>query len=74
MLSLPVELQCSLTQTNKLARSPLPDGLKNNQAYGAGQRSAVCPQAVSFRYKKELDPTGISQFGLVAEEVEEVQS
>jgi len=27
---------------------------------------------VSFRYKKELDPTGISQFGLVAEDVEEV--
>jgi hypothetical protein len=27
---------------------------------------------VSFRYKKELDPTGISQFGLVAEEVEKV--
>ena len=27
---------------------------------------------VMFRYKKELDPDGISQFGLVAEEVEEV--
>jgi Chaperone of endosialidase len=27
---------------------------------------------VSFRYKKEIDPAGISQFGLVAEEVEEI--
>jgi Chaperone of endosialidase len=27
---------------------------------------------VSFRYKKEIDPEGIPQFGLVAEEVEKV--
>jgi hypothetical protein len=27
---------------------------------------------VAFRYKKEIDPAGISQFGLVAEEVEKV--
>ena len=27
---------------------------------------------VTFRYKKELDPDGIQQFGLVAEEVEKV--
>ena len=27
---------------------------------------------VSFRYKKEIDPAGKSQFGLVAEEVEKV--
>ena len=27
---------------------------------------------VSFRYKKEIDPTGISQYGLVAEDVENV--
>jgi hypothetical protein len=27
---------------------------------------------VTFRYKKEIDPTGISQFGPVAEEVEKV--
>jgi hypothetical protein len=27
---------------------------------------------VSFRYKKEVDPAGTSQFGLVAEEVEKV--
>ena len=27
---------------------------------------------VAFRYKKEIDPAGTSQFGLVAEEVEKV--
>ena len=27
---------------------------------------------VTFRYKKEIDPAGIPQFGLVAEEVEKV--
>jgi len=27
---------------------------------------------VTFRYKKELDPTGVARFGLVAEEVEKV--
>src|SRR5206468_3950422 len=27
---------------------------------------------VTFHYKKEIDPTGTSQFGLVAEEVEQV--
>ena len=27
---------------------------------------------VTFRYKKDIDPTGKSQFGLVAEEVEKV--
>jgi len=27
---------------------------------------------VTFRYKKEIDPTGTSQFGLIAEEVEKV--
>src|SRR5438874_13252232 len=27
---------------------------------------------VTFRYKKELDPKGIPQFGLVAEEVEKI--
>jgi trimeric autotransporter adhesin len=29
-------------------------------------------EPVSFRYKKEIDPAGTSQFGLVAEEVEKV--
>src|SRR5476651_2696961 len=31
-------------------------------------------QPVTFHYKKELDPDGIPQFGLVAEQVEKVNS
>jgi endosialidase-like protein len=31
-------------------------------------------EPVTFRYKKEIDPAGTSQFGLVAEEVEKVNS
>jgi len=27
---------------------------------------------VAFRYKEEIDPAGISQFGLVAEDVEKI--
>ena len=39
-----------------------------------GQASEVilALRPVSFRYKKEIDPQGIPQFGLVAEEVEKV--
>ena len=29
---------------------------------------------VTFHYKKQIDPAGISQFGLVAEDVEKVNS
>jgi septal ring factor EnvC (AmiA/AmiB activator) len=32
----------------------------------------VVLKPVTFRYKKEIDPAGTSQFGLVAEEVEKV--
>jgi len=34
--------------------------------------SILALKPVSFRYKQELDPAGIPQFGLVAEEVEKV--
>jgi trimeric autotransporter adhesin len=34
--------------------------------------SILSLKPVSFRYRKELDPRGIAQFGLVAEEVEKV--
>ena len=29
---------------------------------------------VSFRYKKEIDPQGMREFGLIAEEVEKVMT
>jgi hypothetical protein len=35
-------------------------------------RALFSLKPVAFRYKKEIDPTGRSQFGLVAEEVEKV--
>ena len=31
-------------------------------------------EPVTFRYKKEIDPAGTSQFGLVAEDVEKVNT
>jgi len=34
--------------------------------------SVLSLQPVTFNYKKELDPNGIPQFGLVAEQVEKV--
>jgi hypothetical protein len=30
------------------------------------------PKSVAFRYKKDIDPTGTPQLGLVAEQVEKV--
>ena len=34
--------------------------------------SLLALKPVTFRYKKDIDPTGTTQFGLVAEEVEKV--
>jgi Chaperone of endosialidase len=34
--------------------------------------SILAVRPVTFRYKPDLDPDGLSQFGLVAEEVEKV--
>ena len=45
---------------------------RRNQADGQSERSDPRAQPVTFRYKKELDPEGIPQFGLVAEQVEKV--
>jgi trimeric autotransporter adhesin len=39
---------------------------------GANSDALLALRPVAFRYKPELDPTGIAQFGLVAEEVEKV--
>ena len=46
---------------------------KNNiQSMDKVSEAILSLQPVTFRYKKELDPAGIPQFGLVAEEVEKV--
>ncbi len=39
---------------------------------GEGSEGLLKLRPVSFRYKPELDPTGLEQYGLVAEEVAEV--
>jgi hypothetical protein len=44
----------------------------SDQSNGQGERSDPCAQGGDVRYKHELDPEGIPQFGLVAEEVEKV--
>ena len=35
-------------------------------------RVAAAPPPVTFRYKQELDPNGVPQFGLIAEQVEKI--
>jgi hypothetical protein len=42
------------------------------KAMDKASESILALQPVTFHYKKELDPDGIPQFGLVAEEVEKV--
>ena len=39
---------------------------------GTASQALFALKPVTFHYKKEIDPAGISQFGLVAEEVEKV--
>jgi trimeric autotransporter adhesin len=45
---------------------------ENVQPMNNASEAVLSLQPVKFRYKKELDPKGIPQFGLVAEEVEKV--
>jgi hypothetical protein len=44
----------------------------NIKPMGKASQSVLALKPVTFRYKKEIDPAGTSQFGLVAEEVEKV--
>ena len=41
---------------------------------GTASEAILALKPVTFRYKHELDPDGIPQFGLVAEDVEKVNS
>ena len=45
---------------------------EEHQTDGRISESILALKPVTFRYKKEIDPKGIPQFGLVAEEVEKV--
>ena len=42
------------------------------KSMGAASEAILALRPVSFRYKKEIDPQGIPEFGLIAEEVEKV--
>ena len=44
----------------------------NIKPVGRASQALFALKPVTFHYKKEIDPAGISQFGLVAEEVEKV--
>ena len=72
-----------LATGDALAVGITPDGQLGVRACSARYKENIEPmdkaseaihllQPVTFRYKKELDPAGIPQFGLVAEEVEKV--
>jgi hypothetical protein len=39
---------------------------------GKASEAIFALKPVAFRYKKEIDPAGTSQFGLVAEDVEQI--
>src|SRR5437764_6643492 len=47
---------------------------ENIQPMDNASEAILSLQPVRFRYKKELDPEGIPQFGLVAEDVAKVNS
>src|SRR4029450_7208467 len=42
------------------------------KAMGKGSEGILALEPVSFRYKNEIDPQGIPNFGLIAEQVEQV--
>ena len=57
----------------QLGIAPSSDRFKAEiQADGQGERTLLALKPVTFRYKPEIDPESIPQFGLVAEEVEKV--
>ena len=58
--------KCLTGREVKLVSDQPPTGI------GQGEEAILALKPVTFRYKHELDPAGIPQFGLVAEEVEKV--
>ena len=57
----------------RLGTFPSTERLKEEiKPIGQASEAILALKPVTFRYKQELDPEGIAQFGLVAEEVEQV--
>ena len=66
-------LQVVVNSDNKLGTIPSSKRFKQDiQPMDNASDTLFSLQPVAFRYKKQLDPAGTSQFGLVAEEVEKV--
>jgi Chaperone of endosialidase len=59
----------------QLGTAPSSERFKDQiKQMGKTSEAVLALKPVTFRYKTEIDPTGISQFGLVAEEVEKVNA
>src|SRR5262249_11153970 len=57
----------------QLGTAPSSERFKDEiKGMGKASEAILALKPVTFRYKKELDPKGIQQFGLVAEDVEKV--
>ena len=66
-------VQVFINSANKLGTSTSSKRFKEEiKPMDRASEALLALKPVSFRYKKAIDPTGRSQFGLVAEEVEEV--
>jgi trimeric autotransporter adhesin len=62
-----------INSNNKLATTTSSKRFKEDiKSMGKASEALLALKPVAFRYKKEIDPAGASQFGLVAEEVEKV--
>jgi uncharacterized coiled-coil protein SlyX len=62
-----------INSSNKLGTTTSSKRFKENiKPMDKVSEELLALKPVSFRYKKEIDPAGISQFGLVAEDVEKV--
>ena len=71
--TIPVGSQVLVDSNNKLGTPTSSKRFKQNiKPMDKASEALFALQPVSFRYKKEIDPKGTSQFGLVAEDVEKV--
>ena len=62
-----------INANNKLGTSTSSKRFKDDiQPMNNASQALFSLKPITFRYKKEIDPNGISQFGLVAEDVEQV--
>jgi hypothetical protein len=64
-----------ITNSNKLGTDTSSKRFKEDiKPMARASEALLALKPVSFRYKKEIDPAGIPQFGLVAEDVEKVNA